>query len=294
MSSSTPVQRLEDLNRDIERLEDESRRLEAERSAAAKQAGRLARRSRYLRFLRWFRSPAKSLELWPLLVLTIGPFLVAVLTMIVVDLAFDSGLYAVGGFLLGAAVGAGLFAMFLYRPTDDVLAAAISEADAQWELAKSQFENAIHCCADVSGQLENLLDERREIITSDKLQRAMLLQRNWKAMRDDEWEDYLTEVCRTLGASVDRGGRVRGEGVDMIVHLENRRVAVAAHGEGHNVNSASINKLVAAREQMGCDGCAVIVNRRFTGAAQDFAQRNECSAIGADEFPDFVMGRITL
>ena len=41
-----------------------------------------------------------------------------------------------------------------------------------------------------------------------------------------------------------------------------------------------------------CDSCAVVVNRRFTGAAQDFAQRNGCAAIGAGEFPDFVLGKI--
>jgi hypothetical protein len=38
----------------------------------------------------------------------------------------------------------------------------------------------------------------------------------------------------------------------------------------------------------------VIINRRFTGAAQDFAQRNGCTAIGTGEFPDFVMGKVEL
>lgn len=294
MSDSTSTHRLAELNTEIDRLEGESKRLESERQAAVRQVGKLARRCRYLRFLRWLRAPAASLAVWPMLVLTIGPFLVGVLTMIVVDLVFNSRLYALGGLLLGAAFGAGLFAMFLYRPSDSVLSAAIPEADSELELAKSRLEEAIGRCAAVNGQLKSLIDERHELTTSDKLQRAMLLQRNWKAMRDDEWEDYLAEVCRTLGASVDRSGQGRGEGVDMIVHLDNRRIAVAAQGEGQNVNSASVKNVITARDRLRCDACAVIINRRFTGAAQDFAQRNGCNAIGAEEFPDFVMGKIAL
>ena len=80
----------------------------------------------------------------------------------------------------------------------------------------------------------------------------------------------------------------------MVVQMDHRTIAVAAHGEGHNVNSGSIQKAIAARDELHCDSCAVVVNRRFTGAAQDFAQRNGCSAIGAEEFPDFVMGKLTL
>jgi hypothetical protein len=36
------------------------------------------------------------------------------------------------------------------------------------------------------------------------------------------------------------------------------------------------------------------VNRRFTGAAQDFARANGCVAIGASEFPDFVLGNLDI
>jgi Restriction endonuclease len=294
MSTPTPVRRLAELNAEITRLEAEAGVLEKERRAAAREAAKLARRARYLQFLRWFRSFGASLPSWPLLVLTIGPFLVAVLAMIIVDTIFDSRLLALAGFLVGAAGGAGLFAMWLYRPDGQVLAAAIPEAESQSEIAKTRLTEAIHRCATSSAQLKSHLDERHEIVTSDKLQRAMLLQRDWKAMRDDEWEDYLAEVCRTLGAKVDRSGRIRGEGIDMIVEFGERRIAVAAHGEGHNVNSGTIQKSIAACEELHCDSCAVIVNRRFTGAAQDFAQCNGCTAIGAEEFPDFVMGKIDL
>jgi HJR/Mrr/RecB family endonuclease len=60
------------------------------------------------------------------------------------------------------------------------------------------------------------------------------------------------------------------------------------------VNSATVQQALAAKDLHHCDSCAVVINRRFTGAAQDFAQRNGCRAIGANEFPDFVLGKIEL
>jgi len=69
---------------------------------------------------------------------------------------------------------------------------------------------------------------------------------------------------------------------------------VLTHGDATNISSATIQQAIAARERHHCDSCAVIINRRFTGAAQDFAQRNGCTAVGANDFPDFVLGKIEL
>jgi hypothetical protein len=51
---------------------------------------------------------------------------------------------------------------------------------------------------------------------------------------------------------------------------------------------------LAAQKRHSCEGCAVVINRRFTGAAQEFAQRSGCAAIGTGEFPDFVLGKLTV
>jgi len=294
MPERSPVRRLAELNAEITRLEAAAGVLEKERRAAARQATILARKARYLQFLRWFRSFGASLPSWPLLVQTIGPFLLAVLTMVVVDMIFGSRLLALAGFLFGAAGGAGLFAMWLYRPDDEVLAAAIPEAETQAELAKSRLTEAIHRGATANVQLKSHLEERHEIVTSDKLQRAMLLQRNWKAMRSDEWEDYLVEVCRTLGARVERTGKSGDQGVDLIVEFQDRRIAIQAKGYFHSVSAAAIQQAVAGMAYYDCNGCAAITNSRFTPGAKDLAICNRCTLIGEDEFPDFVMGKIAL
>ncbi|HEX5472349.1 MAG TPA: restriction endonuclease, partial [Lacipirellulaceae bacterium] len=116
-----------------------------------------------------------------------------------------------------------------------------------------------------------------------------LLQRPWKSMREAEWEDFVVEVCRTHGAKVERISST-AEDANLIVDFGPPRVAVLTQAVDHNVSSATIQKALAARDRHHCDSCAVIINRRFTGAAQDFAQRNGCTAIGTGEFPDFVLG----
>jgi HJR/Mrr/RecB family endonuclease len=113
-------------------------------------------------------------------------------------------------------------------------------------------------------------------------------------MRDAEWEDFVVEVLRTHGAAVERSARFGDQDANLIVDFGTHRIAVFTQGEGHNVSSTTIQHAVAARERHRCDRCAVIINRRFTGAAQDFAQRNACAAIGTSEFPDFVLGKTPL
>jgi hypothetical protein len=85
-----------------------------------------------------------------------------------------------------------------------------------------------------------------------------------------------------------------GEDDNLVAYFGPRRVALFTEGEGHVVDSSTIHKAMAARDRHHCDSCAVVINRRFTGAAQDFAHRNGCKAIGTGEFPDFVMGKIEL
>jgi HJR/Mrr/RecB family endonuclease len=148
--------------------------------------------------------------------------------------------------------------------------------------------------AEANEKLKRLIEDRRDQVASGKLQRAALLQRNWKSMRGAEWEDFVVEVCRTHGAKVDRTGRFGGEDANLIADFGNRRVALFTEGEGQHVASATIQQAIAAKERHGCQGCAVIINRRFTGAAQDFAHHNGCTAIGAAEFPDFVLGKIEI
>jgi hypothetical protein len=294
MSEAGTKRPLTELNHVIEQVETDASRLESEKSAVAKDASRAGRRLRYLRMAQSIRKPAATMEFWPFAVLLFGPLVIGIFTLILVQLV--TGLYPLAffAFLLSVVAGVGLFATLIYVPADTQLPAAIADADAKLRLESARLTEKNERLAEVNQRLKQLLDERRDQIASGKLQRAALLQRPWKSMRGAEWEDFVVEVCRTHGAKVERTGRFCGEDANLIADFGTRRVALFTEGEGHNVASSTIQQALASKERHGCQSCAVIINRRFTGAAQDFANRNGCTAIGAAEFPDFVLGKVSL
>ena len=143
-------------------------------------------------------------------------------------------------------------------------------------------------------QLEKLVEERRERIASGKVQRAALLQRDWKKMPASEWEDFVVEVARTLGASVERAKRIDDEGANLIVGFGQRRIAVKTLVAKETIQGTLVQKVIADKATLSCDSCAILTTSRFTGAAQDYASRNGCTLVSREEFPDFALGNVEL
>jgi restriction endonuclease len=293
MSAETSKRPLTQLNHEIEQAEADAARLEIEKAKVLKDARRVSRWLKYLRFARWLRRPA-SIELWRSGVLIIGPAIVGVLLFVLVHTIFGAFGLALLGFLAGVAGGIAIFYALLFRPPDALLEPSIADAESQYRLETARLREKTERLTELNERLQRLVEERRDQIASGKLQRAALLQRNWKAMHGAEWEDFVVEVLRTHGATVERTGRIGSANANLVADFGARRVAIFTEGEGHNVSSAAIQRAIAAKERQRCDSSAVIINRRFTGAAQDFAQRNGCAAIGSGEFPDFVLGKIAL
>jgi hypothetical protein len=285
---------LTQLNFEIEQAEAQLVRLEADRAAIAGMASKASRRLRLLKLARWTRKPTVSLDLKPVVVLAVGSSGAAILIFIVLLILFGSFSLAFLGLLISFAVTAAILAVLLFKPSDELLPATFSEAESHHRLLQARQKEKVERITETKTRLNRLLDERRDQIASGKLQKAALLQRKWKTMQETEWQDFVVEVCRTLGAKVERVSPPGGDDVNLIADFGRRRVAVMTEAKDHNVSSATIQLALAAKAKLHCDSCAVIINRRFTGAAQDFARHNGCTAIGAGEFPDFVMGKIEL
>jgi hypothetical protein len=310
---STPAELdLATLNLEIDQLETEVALIERERSRLAKSVARLARRLRYLRLADWFRTPTRSFPGYPLAVFAIGPLTVGIAVLVIVSMLFHSWSLAFGGLLIGAAAGAVLFAALLYRPADQLLPSAISDADSRLKVEVVRLQETVAASSGLRLRLSKLVGQRRDLATTDKLQRAMLLQRDWKAMRGSEWEDYVVEVCRTLGANVQRGqplgelsvpptahsagprGIVRHAPTTLFVTFSPRRIAVAAVSEVNPFHTAAVQQTVNGLVQQGCDTLAIITNARVTAGSIELARSRRCTLIGADDFPDFVLGKISL
>jgi hypothetical protein len=303
-----PVQ----LNHDIGQLETESARLEIERTALAKSTSHSARRRRYLHLASTIRKPAASFHLWPLAVLSVGPLVFGVVLAIVLGLFSAPTSIVLAGFVVAAVAGVAILASLLYRPSDAALPAALSEAESKWQFERGHLEEINRQIAEVRQHLKKLHATRRQLSSSDKLQRAMLLQRNWKAMRGIEWEDYLVEVCRTLGAHVDRvpnaayvpasrakpvaAGRktIVSPANHLIVTLSPRRIAVAPVAGINPFHPAAAQQTLNELATHGCDTTAIIVNARLTAGTRELAAHRNCTLFGEEEFPDFVLGKLTL
>jgi Restriction endonuclease len=298
--------------RELAQVETEAARLEIERAALAEAVARLARRERYLRLARWIRSPATSFAAFPLALLAIGPLVLGVAALLLLNMLFDSWTVAVGGFLGGWAAGAAGFALLLYHPSDSQLPAMNAEMQAKLSVESSRLQETTAALTELNRRLSTLQEQRRQLAKSDKLQRAMLLQRNWKSLRGSEWEDYVVEVCRTLGANVQRGeksgapptaphapatgarGVIRREPTTLFVTFSPRRIAVAAVSEINPFHTAAVRQVIDELAQKGCDQLGVITNARLTAGSKEYARSRRCTLVGAEEFPDFVLGNAQL
>lgn len=285
---------LTQLNHDIEQAEVELIKLEADRASLARMVSRASWRMRLLKLARSARKPTVSLDLKPIVVLAIESGGAAIVVFFVLLVLFGSFSLAFLGLLVGAAISAAALAMLLFKPPDELLPATIAEAQSHYQLLQARHKEKVERITETKTRLNRLLEERRDQIASGKLQKAALLQRKWKTMQETVWQDFVVEVCRTLGAKVERVGRPGGDDANLVADFGSRRVAIMTEAKDHNVSSATIQLALAAKTRHNADSSAVIINRRFTGAAQDFARHNSCTAIGTGEFPDFVMGKIEL
>jgi hypothetical protein len=295
MPAHSPDQwRLSQLNREIEELEAEKKNVERRRAEQATLARHAARRLRYLRLARRVRAPAANFEYWPVGLLVAGPILVGALLLAMSSVligSFPTGLLI---FFFGSVVGATAIAALLFLPSNVVLPASLDAAEAENKLTQSQLQEVVQRTAEITTELQKRIDERRQLMASGQVQRAALLQRPWKAMPEAEWQDFVVEVCRTLGYEIERLPKTTQADADFIASAGGDRVAVLSQGAGKAVSSESVQQAKAAAARHNCQRSAVVINRRFTGAAQDFARHHGCTLVGREEFPDFVLGKISI
>ncbi len=294
MTNLSPVAQLETLNQRIEQLRHQVEGLDRRAKEKRVEARSAARQRIYLQSARTFRQPAAIYPQWPVAAVIVAPAAIALAGFILADLVTGAFAFRVLGLLLGAAGGLVAAWSLLNTPAANVLDAELAAALGRRELLDTELREIAAELDGAQQRLQQAITDRQQLVASDKLERAMLLQRPWKEMRGDEWEDYLVEVCRTLGAKVERTGRVGDQGVDLIVEFGERRTAVQAKGYYHTVNARAVQEAVAGMAHYNCNATAVIINSRFTSGARELAASNHCHLIGMDEFPGFVMGELTL
>ncbi|MCC6491407.1 MAG: hypothetical protein IT424_00110 [Pirellulales bacterium] len=286
--------RISQLNLEIERLEANASELAADLPRFRAQAVRAGRRLRYLRAARSTRIPSASFELWKIGVLTAGPVAIGLMALFASSLILPPSVSGLMIFFVAAGVGGALLALLLFYPADGLLADQLQSAASEAAALRARADEAAAELLRIRREQERVSEERRELMASGQVQRAALLQRDWKLMNEAEWEDFVVEACRTLGATVERHPPAVKLPPVLLIRFANRTAAAITRASGQVVDSSAVNQALLVRENHQLDGAAVIINRRFTGAAQDLARHRGCQLIGLEEFPDFVLGKLQI
>jgi HJR/Mrr/RecB family endonuclease len=240
------------------------------------------------------RKPWHAIAAWPLFVFAIGPCIVAALILIATNEATNSWQTATLWSGLSAAVSVLIFAVLLYVPSRSVLPSLLDEFCNRRKVLLSRSNAVGDQLSALKRRVEEMIRQREQLLRSEFRRREELLLRNWRAMRDSEWEEYLADVFQALGAQVQRTGRSGDQGVDLIVEIGTKRIAVQAKGYYNSVSGSAVQEAVAGVAHYRCNASAVITNSRFTKGAIELAASNRCLLIGEAEIPDFVLGNLAL
>ncbi len=182
--------------------------LEKQRPTFAKTADNARWRLRYLRLARRLRVPSESYGLRQPGLLMVSADAAGVFCFVILDLLSLSGMTSFYLSIVGAIAAACVVGVLFHYPSDSALPTVTGEA----ELIQHDFDgrliNLSHELVATRTRLESPSKERAEIIKSVEWRRAALLNREWRSLRDDAWEDYLVEVFSALGATPKRTGKV--------------------------------------------------------------------------------------
>jgi hypothetical protein len=287
MSTLTQI---EALKQQVTQLTGELIEIESRFRSAKRSFQSAKRKLHYLRAAQGLRKPAERYELWNLGILIVGSTFNAAVTFVLSTLIGASGGLTFFVVILAAIVALVILAVMLNIPATHSLPSLIADRGTEAQQFHLDAEQLEHESKNLRQKISATKTAIKELLESDRLQRETLLRKNWKAMRDDEWEVFLEEVFNALGAHVVRIGKSGDQGVDLIVMFGDIKLAVQAKGYLDAVNNKAVQEAVAGKAHHKCNRAAVFTNSRFRKSAIDLAKSNQCFLIGEQEFPAFVLG----
>jgi HJR/Mrr/RecB family endonuclease len=244
-------------------------------------------RAAYFRGSHALREPARRYSLWAAGVITVGPAAAMLLMFVSAMIVGLPGGLIFWLVILAAVVAFAGLSLMLSYPATGVLPKLI--ADERF-VAKEFHEKASQLALEASTLQKHKVATwaaLQEVLDADRRKRELLLKRNWKAMRDEEWRSFVGEVFTTLGAEVEKPAVY---GVDYVVTYGDIRIAVIACGSVVAVTNKDVQAAVAGKMLYASDRATVIANSRLANSAIEEAQNTGCILIGMKEFPSFVMG----
>lgn len=251
------------------------------------------------------RTAWRKIGIWPLSLMIVGPFAGAGCGFVISLSVAESTVALALGSTVGAAIGFFLCGHVLFIPDERTLdqyqssqlkrrldyssrVETQNEIIEQHRVRLSENEVAL-------GRLRDALRDAREqhahaeLIRSRQYRLEQLFNRDWKAMRSVEFEDFLRDVFLTMGASVETTDTTGDQGVDLVVLKGRWRIAIQVKGYFSSVSNTAVQEAFAGMAHYRCNGCAVITNSRFTNSAKELANSVGCRLIHEDNMRDFIL-----
>jgi HJR/Mrr/RecB family endonuclease len=247
-------------------------------------------RAGYYRASLALRQPEKHYSMWSTGVLTVGPatgMLVALLLSLIVGLPGGLIFWLV---ILSAVMMFAILNAMLSYPGNELLPKLIADERFLAMETREKSKQIAFEVATLRKQQVAVKAALRELVDEDHRTRVMLLKRDWKSMRDEEWKHYIGEVFTVLGTEVEKPESSSGVTADYIVKYGWISIAVIARGNIVAVTSKDVQAAVRGKNDHGCDRATVITNSRLARSAIEEAEKSSCILIGVKEFPSFVMG----
>jgi HJR/Mrr/RecB family endonuclease len=273
----------------IARLERQQDELFAEQRRQVRPAWTERQRRRYLRVAQRFRAPGARYELWSSGVILLLPAVAAV-AFIVAHLTSASAGVGLIASAVAAVVGALIAAALLFIPSAARLSEARRKLDAEHERSAA-LEQAIQA---TNEHRRKYVVERDSLRATARGRRIQLLKRDWRALRGQDWVDYVAEMLLALGAVVQVARREENPAIDLVAEFGPRRVAIQTNSSTDALTEAAVRALLAAQDKHRCHAAALVTNGRFQAAAKRLAGERQCLLIGVDNFERFALGELRL
>jgi len=126
--------------------------------------------------------------------------------------------------------------------------------------------------------VDRLVHERTKALELKRFEHSLHKKKSTKlsdidTMTGYEFEDFLVDLFRKLGYSVERRKRSHEQGLDFLLERHGERIACQVKRHSKPVGNRAVQEANAARDYYRCHRALVVTNSGFTTPAKQLAER---------------------
>jgi hypothetical protein len=108
------------------------------------------------------------------------------------------------------------------------------------------------------------------------------------AMDGYQFEEFLEDLYRVQGYSVQRTPKGKDQGADLFIESYGRRIVIQAKNYSANIGNKAVQEVLSAKDFYSCDDGVVVANRYFTPSAKELAAKSNIKLVDRDELQKYL------